>query len=100
MGGAPLNSLSILKLAPGVTQADLDTFGVCFTGDNPPDPLLNKDCFEPGGMDLGGNVSAGASVFWYYRLAPGDYVAGNVGRTQYFDTPLFSFGWNVRFTVS
>jgi len=36
IGGAPLNSLEILKLRPGVTQADLDTFGVCFTWDSPP----------------------------------------------------------------
>jgi len=38
LGGAPLNTLSIYKLLPGVTQADLDTFGVCFTGDSPPTP--------------------------------------------------------------
>jgi len=100
LGGAPLNTLSIRKLLPGVTKADLDTFGVCFTGDSPPAPE-NKDCFERGaGLDLGGEVSAGASVFWYYRLPPGDYVAGNIAPTELFDHPFYSFGRYARFTVS
>ena len=99
LGGAPLNSLSIVKLLPGVTKADLDGSDVCFQ-EGPPNPSVNKDCFQPGGIDLGGSVSAGASVFWYYHLTPGDYVAGNVARPQYFDTPLFPFGSSVRFTAS
>jgi hypothetical protein len=100
LGGAPLNTLSIRKLLPDVTNANLDGFNVCFT-EGPPDPLLNKDCFEPGaGLDFGGKVSAGASVFWYYRLAPGDYVAGNIAPTEIFDHPFYSFGRYVRFTVS
>jgi len=100
LGGAPLNTLSIRKLLPGVTKADLDGFNVCFQ-EGPPDPLLNKDCFERGaGVDFGGKVSAGASVFWYYRLPPGDYVAGNIAPTEIFDHPFYDFGRYVRFTVS
>jgi hypothetical protein len=85
IGGAPLNSLRILKLLPGITQADLDTFGVCFL-DGPPTSAF-KDCFDTS-LDLGGKVSAGASVFWYYRLAPGDYIAGNIAPNELFDRPL------------
>jgi len=97
IGGAPLNTLTIAKLRPGVTQSDLDTFGICFTWDSPPAPE-NKDCFESG-LDFGGKVSAGASVFWYYHLAPGDYVAGNIAPTELFDRPFF-IGRYARFTVS
>ena len=97
IGGAPLNTLTIAKLRPGVTQADLDTFGVCFTWDSPPAPE-NKDCFERR-LDFGGKVSAGASVFWYYRLPPGEYVAGNIAPTDLFDRPFF-VGAYARFTVS
>ena len=99
LGGAPLNSLMIVKLLPGVTKADLDTDGVCnvFSLNGPPP---TKDCFQPGGMDLGGEVSAGASVFWYYHLTPGDYIAGNVGPTEYHDHPFYDFNRYTRFTVS
>jgi len=97
IGGAPLNTLTIAKLRPGVTQADLDTFGVCFTWDSPPAPE-NKDCFESG-LNFGGKVSAGASVFWYYRLPPGEYVAGNIAPSAYYDRPLW-YGQFARFTIS
>ena len=98
LGGAPLNSLSIVKLLPGVTKAELDTDGVCSAFDGALAPT--KDCFPPGGMDLGGEVSAGASVFWYYHLTTGDYIAGNIGPTELFDHPFYDFNRYVRFTVS
>jgi hypothetical protein len=97
IGGAPLNSLAVRKLVPGVTKADLDTRGVCFPGGIAPP---TKDCFVQGfALDLGGKVSAGASVFWYYRLAPGDYVTGNIAPNAYFDRSFLD-GWYARFTVS
>lgn len=98
LGGAPLNSLMIVKLLPGVTKADLDTDGVCSVVDIGVAPT--KNCFQLGGMDLGGEVSAGASVFWYYHLTPGDYIAGNVGPTEIFDHPFYDFNRYTRFTVS
>ncbi len=97
VGGAPLNTLIIARLRPGVTRADLDTFGVCFTGDSPPAPE-NKDCFETT-LAFGGKVSSGASVFWYYHLPPGQYVAGNTAPSEYFDRPFY-LGAYARFTVS
>ena len=48
---------------------------------------------------LGGKVSAGASVYWYYRLAPGDYTTGNIAPNEVFDRPLIE-GHYARFTVS
>ncbi|MEO6144921.1 MAG: hypothetical protein ABIP19_13165 [Dermatophilaceae bacterium] len=95
IGGAPLNSLWTTKLAPGVTKADLDTPGVCDAD------IVNptKDCYQPGGVRLGGHVSAGASVFWYYRMPPGDYTAGSMGPSALFDRP-YLFGSYTRFTVS
>ena len=98
LGGAPLNSLMIVKLLPGVTKADLDTEGVCSVVDIGVAPT--KKCFQLGGTVLGGEVSAGASVFWYYHLTPGDYIAGNVGPTEYFDHPFYDFNRYTRFTVS
>lgn len=95
IGGAPLNSLSTGKLMPGVTKADLDTDGVCFF-----DVVPTKSCWEPNaGAVLGGHVSAGASVFWYYRLVPGDYTAGSLGTGPWFDRPAW-VGSYTRFTVS
>ena len=99
LGGAPLNSLSIVKLLPGVTKAELDTDGICRVSQIA-FPPPTKDCFQPGGMDLGGEVSAGASVFWYYHLTPGDYIAGNVGPTEIFDHPFYDGNRYTRFTVS
>lgn len=96
LGGAPLNTLSIVKLMPGVTNADLDTDGIC----NADFATPTKDCYQDGGMDLGGEVSAGASVFWHYHLTPGDYIAGNVGPTEIFDHPFYDFNRYTRFTVS
>ena len=97
IGSYALNSLTIAKLLPGVTNADLNTRGVCFPGGI---AQPTKDCFVAGfSQDLGGKVSRGASVFWYYRLAPGDYVAGNIAPDQYFNRP-FWMGWYARFTVS
>jgi hypothetical protein len=95
-GTAPLNSLTMTKLAPGVTKVDLDGYGVCF-GQAPSFPT--KHCFEPGGMDPSGYVSAGASVFWYYRMPRGDYIAGNMGPSALFDIPFWN-GIYTRFTVS
>ena len=73
--------------------------GVCSTWDYPPAPE-NKDCFERGaGLDFGGKISAGASVFWYCRLPPGEYVAGNIAPSACYDR-AFDIGWYARFTVS
>jgi hypothetical protein len=97
IGGAPLNSLTVAKLLPGITNADLDGDGVCFPGASVPP---SKDCFvNDFSLDLGGKVSKGASVFWYYRLAPGDYVTGNIAPSAYYDRPFLD-GWYARFTVS
>jgi hypothetical protein len=97
IGGTPLNSMTISKLLPGVTNADLNTRGVCFSGGVAPP---TKDCFVAGfRQDLGGKVSRGASVFWYYRLAPGDYVTGNIAPNAYYDRPFLA-GQYARFTVS
>jgi len=95
-GTAPLNSLTMVKLAPGVTTADLDGFGVCF-GKSPFPPT--KECFESPGMHPSGYVSAGASVFWYYRLPRGDYIAGNMGPSALFNIPFWD-GVYTRFRVS
>jgi hypothetical protein len=95
--GSYLNNLEIVKLAPGVTQADLDADNICFTrGMAPP----TKDCFVQGGAYLGGMVSKGASVFWYYRLTPGEYIAGDMAPGQYYDRPFSNFNLFTRFTVS
>lgn len=95
IGGAPLNSLWTTKLAPGVTKADLDGFGVC--NGEVQNPI--KDCYEPGGVRLGGHLSAGASVFWYYRMPPGNYTAGSMAPSALFDRPYLN-GSYTRFTVS
>jgi len=105
LGGTALNSLSVAKLVPGVTKADLDTRGVCFPAGIAP-PV--KDCFVhstgtnmSGTLnELGANLSAGASVYWYYRLTPGDYVAGNGAPDQYRNDPFNDGGQYARFTVS
>ena len=94
-GPAPLNSLTMTKLAPGVTKADLDGHGVCFGQESFP----TKNCFVPGGMDPSGYISAGVSVFWYYRMPPGDYVAGDMGPNAFFEIPFWN-GFYTRFTVS
>jgi len=105
LGGALLNSLSVAKLLPGVTQSDLETRGVCYpAGLAPP----TKDCFVHGtGANMTGildeqnaNLSAGASVYWYYRLTPGEYVAGNSVIDQYHNESWDMGGYQTRFTVS
>jgi len=96
--GSNLNNLDIVKLAPGVTQADLDTRGVCFQGGMAPP---TKNCFEQsGGARLLGKVSKGASVFWYYRLAPGNYIAGDNAPSAYYDRMFADSHYYVRFAVS
>jgi len=100
IGGTPLTTLTIARLRPGVTKADLDGYNVCFWH-GAPDPIHNKDCFVRGaGLDFGGKLSAGASVFWYYRLPRGQYVAGNIAPTEIFDHPFYDAGRYARFTVS
>ena len=95
--GSYLNNLQISKLAPGVSQADLDADNICFTrGMAPP----TKNCFVQGGASLTGKVSKGASVFWYYRLTPGNYIAGDTAPNACYDRPFSNFNLFTRFTVS
>ena len=60
----------------------------------------SKACFVSGfKLTLGGNVSAGASAYWYYRLTPADYVTGNIAPNAYYDR-AFLDGKYARFSVS
>lgn len=101
IGIAPLSSLLFVPLRPGVTKTDLDTPGICDSADIGIPPT--KACFDPSkpAPRLGGMISAGASVFWYYRVVAGDYITGNVARTDVFDVPFYENPQAyARFTVS